>query len=438
MSERGGKTRLGVIFLVLFIDLVGFSIVFPLMERILHEYGQQESGLYATLMGFIDNLYPKAEPLQRAALFGGILNAIYSLLQFIFAPIWGSLSDRFGRRPILLASISGNVIAYALWAFSNDFTIFVISRAVAGIMGGNLSAATAAAADISTPATRGRSLALVGMAFGLGFIIGPAIGGLSFHAHGDSEAAKPVGWGLHEFSAPALTALALSAVNLIWALIAFHETLAPELRGKGGEARPLNPLRLFGSHLAPGVPRINFANFCYTLLFSGMEATVVFLAAQRMGYGPREMGMGFAAMGLTAAFVQGGIFRRQVNKVGPKVLGIAGLASLIPGFALIAAVDVWPSPTLIILGGFFLAIGSGLVFPALNTMASLRTAATHQGLAMGAYRSAGSLGRAIGPGMAAILYFSVAPSGPYLVGAIGMLIPILLIVGLKPEASPAA
>src|SRR3954470_22759987 len=132
-SARGGTT-LGVVFLVLFIDLVGFSIVFPLFAKILTFYTGHDQGILAWAMAGVDRIYHVDSPGQRAALFGGLLGAVYSGLQFFCAPVWGRLSDRFGRRPVLLASIAGTTIAYGVWIFAGDFTLLLLSRLIAGVM----------------------------------------------------------------------------------------------------------------------------------------------------------------------------------------------------------------------------------------------------------------------------------------------------------------
>ena len=232
------KTTLGVVFLVLFTDLLGFSIVFPLYGHMLDYYSHHDQGLLHQAMALVDAWFPGSEHWQRAALFGGLIGASYSGLQFLAAPFWGSLSDRIGRRPVLLISVAGNALAYLVWIFASDFTVLLISRLLAGLMTGNVSAANAAVADISTPENRARGMGILGMAFGLGFILGPAIGGLSYALlpHLDQ-----VEWfarlGANEFSTPAAIAFALSMVNLVWIVARFRETNPPERRTSGARRR---------------------------------------------------------------------------------------------------------------------------------------------------------------------------------------------------------
>ena len=421
---------------MLFVDLVGFSIVFPLLGHMLEYYTQHDRGLLAWAMGHVDVWFPAATAWQRAALFGGLIGACYSGLQFLAAPSWGRLSDRIGRRPVLLISCAGNTLAYLIWIFADDFTVLLVSRLLAGAMTVNVAAANAAVADISTPQNRARGMGILGMAFGLGFILGPAIGGLSF---GLLPRLDQVPWlaalGANEFSTPALVAFALGAWNLTWIALRFRETLPPERRTViSAGVRTANPLALLLPRFGTRVAALNLSFLLYTVLFAGMEATLVFLTAQRLGFGPMNNAWLFAWMGLVSAMIQGGVYRRLAGRVEQRILAMAGIAVLVPGFLLIALVDWIPATALLVGGVSALAVGTGLVFPALNTMVSLSVDERTQGAVLGSFRSAGALGRAIGPLLAAVIYFRFAPSGPYLVGAIGVLAPLLLVWRLPTQA----
>lgn len=430
----GARTRLGVVFLVLFLDLVGFSMVFPLYRDMLRFYLVADTPLMHAVMVVVRTLGPNAGSDQQAALFGGVLAAIYGGLQFLVAPLWGRLSDRFGRRPILLLSILGTTTAYLLWIFASRFEVLILSRMIAGIMTGNVSVANAAVADITTPQTRGRGMAAVGMAFGLGFILGPAIGGFSW-------AMAPHGFLGNPFAVPALVAFVLSLANLCWALQGFHETLPRERRTTAAEtARTISLTAMLDPALGAGVSTINSAFLLHTLLFAGMEATLVFLAGQRCGFQPQDNALLFCWMGLLSVVVQGGIFRRLVGRLGPRRLTLLGLALMPPGMLAIAAVDLVPHAVVLYAATAILACGTGLVFPGLSAMASLAGDPHRQGWVMGTFRSAGSLGRAVGPLLGASAYFLLRPAAPYLVSAVGMCIPLLLIQRLRlpAPAAPAA
>ena len=414
--------RLGVVFLVLFLDLVGFSIVFPLFAAMLSYYEKAGDPIVLTILGWFQALAPSADAGQRAAFFGGLLGAGYAGLQFLAAPWWGRLSDRIGRRPVILWSLLGSALAYSLWAFTASFAWFAVSRLCAGILSGNVSAASAAVADMTTVENRGRGMAVIGMAFGLGFIMGPAIGGLT------STITIPA-WASHPFVIPALVAVVLSVGNFVWAWWSFAETLAPERRSTAADdaGRTANPLRIFSASLGSGVPAINGTIFFHTLLFAGMEATLVFMLSQRLGFQPIDCGWVFAAMGFGSALIQGGVFRRAVASTGPRPLAVLGFSFLAPGFAVVGLLAWWPVSWILWLGIAFLAFGTGLVFPALNTCASLSAGERHQGQVLGTFRSASALGRALGPILGATCYFLISPGAPYLVAAAGVIIPVLLL-----------
>ncbi|HYE06425.1 MAG TPA: MFS transporter [Planctomycetota bacterium] len=437
-SPSPRRTSVGVIFMVLFLDLVGFSILFPLYAHMLEHYGALPGGALGDAMAWVGERWPRASPEQRAALFGGLLGAGYSLLQFVSAPFWGRLSDRWGRRPILLLSVGGSCAAYALWLVSGSFAVLLISRAIAGLMGGSVVCANAAVADVTeSPKDRARGMGLVGMAFGLGFILGPVIGGVSsiesLRIDG-SPALRDLG--VNPFSTPALVALTLALINLVWAFLRFDETLPAERRGRPSATRTANPLRLFASDLGPGVVRLNAAFCFHTLIFAGMESTLVFLTQQELALEPQDNAWLFAAMGLTSALTQGLIFRRFAPRIGGKPLALIGLGLLIPGFALLGALDYAPSHALLWCGVIVLAAGTGLIFPALSTLISLASDERNQGLAFGTFRSAGSLGRALGPLIGAAVYFAWRPAGPYLCGAVAILLPLWLVWRLR-VAKPA-
>lgn len=425
------RLSFGVIFLVLFLDLVGFGILFPLYPEMMTYYLNNKPGLLAPLVDLIEQWFPSASPSQRITLFGGILTGAYSAVQFISAPFWGRMSDRIGRRPIMRLSLLASVMAGILWVFAGSFNLLLLSRLVAAFFGGAAISATAAVADVTdTPQARARGMALVGMAFGLGFILGPVIGGLSGYVL--PKIASGPGWhglGLNPFSNVALIALSLAVVNLIWAWRSFAETLPAERRGKITTQRSANPLVMFlGSS---DQVRLNVATFAHALLFGGMESTLGFLVWERLDYGRANIGFLFAAMGLISAAIQGGVFRRLAPRVGARPLALVGFVFLAAGFAVVALVDHTPSPALIWGGVVLLACGTGLVFPALSTLISLSADAQSQGRTLGAFRSASSLGRAIGPLLAAVTYFSIAPSAPYWTGAALMIFPLLLLRGVR-------
>ena len=303
MNDERKKSPIGVLFLTVFVDLVGFSIIFPLFPDMLEYYGEKDSffaGLIAQLAELSGEQGEKRE-LYTRVLFGGILGSLYSILQFLFAPMWGRLSDRVGRRPVLMWTIGGLCVSYLVWIFSGSFLLLIISRVLGGVMGGNISVATAAMADSTDEKNRAKGMGMIGMAFGLGFILGPAIGALL--AGIDMQ-----GWGLpglNPFSAAATGAFLLSLWNLSWVRKSFKESLPEEARGQAHRAgRPISPLKLFRGFDIPGVTRTNLVYFLFLVAFAGMEFTLTFVANDRFDYKSRDMMWIFIFVGLIIALVQ--------------------------------------------------------------------------------------------------------------------------------------
>jgi MFS family permease len=435
-SSSTRRTTAGVVFLTLFLDLVGFSIIFPLFPALLEHYGAQGSGVLRSLLESIERVFPGADPWERTALFGGVLIVAYSGLQFLCAPLWGRASDRYGRRPILLVSIFGNALSYLIWLFAGSFELLLLARFLSGVMGANLGAATAALADVSSTEERSRAMGLVGAAFGLGFILGPAIGGLAYALLPRFESGS--GWATHPFSTPALLALVLSVVNWLWVLRRFAETLPPEKRGRAGDERTANPARLFDARLGRAVVRLNGAYFLYTVIFAGMETTLAFLTAQVLTYAPQDNGWLFAWMGLCSAYVQGSLVRKLLKKREERGLALTGIALLAPGFACIACCALsglaWP----LWLGVTITAFASGFTVPPLTGMVSLFADPTRQGTVLGAFRGVGALGRAVGPMSGALLYFFGGPAAPFAVLGVLVCLPWLVLRGVpQPERRSA-
>ena len=240
-DTQKGQQTLKIVFLTLFLDLVGFSIIFPLFPDLLDYYVPEggSSGSKSILTQFLAPLYQLAELCSHpdpkfitTVLFGGILGSLYSLLQFIFAPIWGSLSDTHGRKKILLITIAGLALSYLIWGLSGNFLVLIVSRIVGGVMGGNLSVATAVVADVTPKEKRTSGMAIVGIAFGLGFIMGPAIGGILGQFNLLESHPSLVTIGINPFSVTAFFSLLLSLINLTWVYLKFEETLPIEARKK--------------------------------------------------------------------------------------------------------------------------------------------------------------------------------------------------------------
>jgi MFS family permease len=363
------------------------------------------------------------------ALFGGVLGSVYSVLQFVGAPFWGNLSDRIGRRGTLLFTLGGTAGSYLIWFFAGNFALFILARLVGGLMAGNISIASAVVADTSSGKDRAKGMGIVGMAIGLGFVFGPAIGGVATLWNPLETAPELASYGVNPFSGAAAIAFCLALFNWIWAWRRFPETLPPEKRGTSETERTLHPFRALQSIDYPGVRRTNVLSFLYLAVFSGMEFTLTFLAVERFAYTPRQNAYMFVFIGLIIAFVQGGVVRRLVPKHGERKLAQLGLILLTPGFV---CVGFWATEVGLYTGLAFLAIGSALAMPCLSALISRYSPAQVQGRVMGAFRSVGSLARAVGPIAGGVLYFRFGASSPYLVGAVLLLLPIALAFQLPP------
>jgi MFS family permease len=414
---------LGVIFLTLYIDLIGFSISFPLIPHMLEYYLKREShgGALGWLLQQIQSLAPPsgANPVFVAALLGGVLSAAYALLQFVFAPIWGTRSDRIGRRPVLLATVAGTAFSYLLWAFSGSFALFILARLVGGAMSGNLSVATAAVADVTTRENRAKGMGLVGVAFGLGFITGPAIGGLIGAVEPSAEWAR---YGINPFSAVAFVAFGFSVLNLVWIGLRFRETLPPEARGTV-VARTRNPLRAVFAITDDSIRRANLVYFLVALLFSGFELTISFFAAERLGYTERQLVYIFVYVGFVSILTQGLLVRRFVPRLGEKRSALGGIASIAAGFAILAVAH---TATPVYLALTFIAVGSGFSNVSFSSLISLYSGAQEQGHVLGVFRSLGSLARAVGPLIAGIIFWWYGSTLTYALGGALLLVPVAL------------
>ncbi len=431
---------LGLIFLTVFMDIVGFSIIIPLFPHLLDHYIREGSA--GTLIGSLNSA---AEWMggdtvfKKTVLFGGLLSTLYSLLQFVFSPIWGALSDRLGRRRILTITLAGNALSYLLWIFAAQFWVVVVTRLISGMMAGNIAVASAAAADITDEKDRTKGMAVVGIAIGLGFVFGPVIGGLASSlqfAHGAAEGS----FGLNPFSVPAAIAASLALLNFLLVVKFFPETLAPERRASADAKRP--SVFDLATVRSAAVRRTSFANLVYQVAFTGMENTIVFLTLALFAYSPRDNAWLFLFNGACMIFAQG-LARQLVKRLGQRKVVILGMLIAAGAFVVVALIPT-PTPTTPSPawseGAFYLGLGlisfaTGLILPSVSALVSLYSGADEQGRNLGILRSAGSLARVIGPVTAALLYFHFGSHfWVYLGGALLMLPAIWIVRGLPDPA----
>jgi len=410
---------LGVIFLTLYIDLIGFSIIFPLGPDLIAHYLQTD-GQSGVLGWLLDQSNAVAHVFGRdnafaAVLFGGVLSSFFSILQFIFAPFWGAISDKRGRRGVLLLTVAGTALGYLVWVLSGSFWLFLLSRIVTGAFSGNLSVATAAVADVTSRAERAKAMGIVGAAFGLGLVTGPTLGALTAHFNLLTDHPSLARFGFNPFSVPALIAFAMCLINLVWIQRRFKETLSLAARVEARDPRIRNPLSaIFGlSNVA--VRRANLVAFIYSLAFVAMETSLTFLAAERFGYTARQNGFLLGFLGLCSIVTQGFIVRRLLSRIDEvRVLNsgliFSAVGLLVIGFA--------AQPWMLYAGLACLATGSGLVNPATTGLISLYSGVEEQGRVLGIFRSLGSLARAITPILAGAAFWLFGSRSVYVAGAV--------------------
>lgn len=348
----------GTIFLTCFIDVLGFGIVIPVLP------------LYAEHFG--------ATPMQTGWLVG-----IFSLAQFFFAPVWGRISDRVGRKPVLLIGLAGTVVGYGLMAMAHTVTALLVARLIAGISGANISAAQAYLADISPPEQRARAMGLLGAAFGMGFVFGPALGGWA--------------GATFNYAAPMYIAAGLAAVNIVSVLF-----LLPESHHPGpatGRREPLFPA-LF-SHVKTQTFLWCVASyFLVTVGFSIMTTLFALLLSHRFGLDAKKTGYILGGLGVVGVIIQGGLIGGLVRRFGESLLALAGavcMAAGLVGLAVSAGVGAMLAATALI------GIGNSLLMPTLSALASRSMEAAWQGRALGVLQSGGSLARWLGPLIAGLL-----------------------------------
>lgn len=421
------RRALAVVFGIVFVDLLGFGILIPIVP------------LYASAFGASEFVV-------------GVLIASYSMTQFLFAPILGRLSDERGRRPILLLSLFGSVVAWTLFGLAGGLAVLFLARLLAGAMGGNIATAHAYVADVMPPEKRARGLGLIGAAFGLGFVFGPALGGV-FSAPSTVAAADrllPAAVPITQFTLPSFVAAAVSLLNLLLAAMVLPET-------NEGTAtiteEPSRVQRLLGALENPALRGLIVSFFLFSFAFSAMESMFVLFTRDLYGYGPTMNGYVLAYLGVVIAVVQGGVVGRVTERFGELTVAVVGvgvelvtLSSLpfspvLGGFLPDIAV---PGAGLTLSGGLLallivltgLSIGNGFANVSLNALVSRSAAEDRQGGAFGLTQSAGSLARASGPVLAGLLYTAGGYWVPFVLAGVLMLPILAILLGVLERPSP--
>ncbi len=384
---RPSRSALTLIFATIFLDLLGVGILVPVIPFLVRRF-------------------------ESDALTVGMLALSFSAAQFLASPILGVLSDRYGRRPILLLSLLGSAFGYFLFGWAGALWMMFLGRIIDGFTGGNISAAQAYIADISPPEDRAKNFGLVGAAFGLGFIIGPALGGLLAKI---------------SLAAPAYGSGVLALVTMAFGYFLLPESLRPEHR----RAQPLMPSDLNPlTHFIKALQRsdlwpILLAFFAINFAFSGLQTNFAVYTADKLGMGPEANAAVFAYIGFIAVIMQAVIVRKLSRRFADRNLAAVGIAIMVCGFGATA----WAHDLFTLYVACTLTpIGSGLTTPTLTSLLSKLVTAREQGWALGASQSAASLARIAGPVWAGVVYDRISQGAPYWTGAIWMVLALAVVL----------
>lgn len=398
---------------------ISFTFILPLFPKLLEFYRNSEAPTDPsapprdTLLSWILsqlNAYKAAfaRPIDSRydiVLLGGALGSLFSLLQAVASPIIGTLSDRYGRRTALLASMMGNILSVLLWVMAVDFRTFLLSRVVGGLSEGNVQLATAIATDISDSKSRANTMALIGACFSIAFTFGPALGAwLSSIA---TVAANP-------FATAAGFSLFLIVTETLYLYTSLPETLpsmSQDTKGEeksNGKAAEQEPIQRTNSHFV-----LNLTHFAFLLFFSGMEFSLPFMTYDLFGYSSAKNGRLLGFVGLIASLLQGGVTRRM-----PPLLSVkTGVVSCLLAFVLLGRLT---SVSMLYLAATFLATTSATVVPGLNALASFEAGEGERGGKLGVMRSWGQVGRGLGPVLFTSVYWWAGREVAYVIGAAGI------------------
>lgn len=388
------RSPLFLMALTICIDFTGFGLVIPLLPF-------------------------WAEHLGANSLSVGLLLTVYALAQFVCTPVLGSLSDRYGRRTIILLSLGIEVVSFAFTALANSLPLLLLARLIGGIGASNIGSAQAVVSDVTPPEKRAAGMGVIGAAIGLGFVVGPALGGF-LAAHGGST--------------PFWVAMGLSLLNASLVCL-----FLPETRKQcANRSLPRQgPGLLFASWgkvtRRTSVARLVLINLLYTLAFTGMETVFPLLTQRRFGWGAMQNGYIFTYVGLIIILMQGGLIRQLVKRWGELALMLMGLGLLGAGLLMLIWSD---SLALLLAAAGVLSLGDGAVTPTSSAVLSLLASEAEQGEILGFSQGLGSLGRMLGPLIAGTLY-TLDPGAPFLAGGVFALVAMLIALSATTSVQPA-
>ncbi|KAL2912236.1 hypothetical protein HK105_208304 [Polyrhizophydium stewartii] len=470
------RRTLRTVVVALLIDILAFTIILPLFPRLIAHYesvdgSNPSSTYYAAAQGVkaFRELIGGTGSRLDIILFGGFLGSMFSFLQFVSSPLIGRLSDRYGRRTVLLISMLGNGLSMLLWIFSGSFSVFVLSRVVGGLTEGNVQMSIAIISDITSAAERSRNLAWVGISFALGFTVGPPLG--AYCTKFDLQEMLP-SLPVNRYSSPALFAFILIVIETIYLFRYLPETsrcvlsdevssTAPPLKAQTSEgSRPPLRSRTAPEQSARRLAVLSLVHFVFLFAFSGMEFTLTFLTYDRFDFSHGQQGRLLAYMGVLSALIQGAYVRRVAHKhVSEQTIVLQGIVACAAGLTVIGALAT--STRMLYVGATLLAFTSGTVVNCLTSLASLEhSSATlsepepanaaqdksskghspsgNLGHALGKFRSMGQLGRCLGPLAACSGYWIIGSTNVYLAASSVMAVLALAVVMAVPGPARAA
>ena len=400
MSQTRSIPAQALLVMIVLVDLMGFTLVMPLLQRFASDYG--------------------FKPWQ----IGAVL-AAFPLFQLIAGPILGRLSDRYGRRPVLVASQFGTALSFALMAVSREFWVLLLARAIDGASGGNVLVAQAYLADVTKPEERGKALGLLGAAFGVGFVLGPLLGGVLVKLPIDPD------WQLR---LPFVVAALFSTIAWVLVWLKLPESLPREKRAARFTLSRGGPLSVVRVVRAPKIGRLVVVSALLTLTFSSLEGTFSNYLKSRVGWDAAEAAWAFAFLGLISAMVQGGLIRPLINRFGEPRLVIFGVTTLALGMVAMALMSDWWG---YLAACILIALGYGTSGPSVNGLLSRSVSPVDQGLVFGVVASCQTLARMINYMVANLLLGSEGSSAPYWEAAFLALVALAVawpvVVGVGPS-----
>ncbi len=391
------RSPIYIVLLTVFIDLLGFGIIIPLLPFYAEHFG--------------------ATPVVI-----GVLTASYSFMQFLFVPFWGRLSDKIGRRPIILISVFGSFISYFIFGLAGSLAVLFISRILAGFMGANISTANAYIADSTPFDQRAKYMGMIGAAFGVGFMLGPFIGGLMSRI---------------SYGAPGFLASGLSLINVVLAYFMLPESL----KEKSKNVRKLSFMNVTAIREAfkrPAIASLVMVFFFYTIAFSTLYVAFPLFTEAVYKYGAEANGYLFAYIGLIGIIIQGGATGKLVKRFGERNLMLAGVVMLFGGLSFVPLTHAL-FPLMVLMT--FLAIGSALVTPSLTSLISKFAGEGQHGSVLGVSSSFTSLARVLGPFWGGFIISAAGLSWPFYTGSLMLLVALVFAVKVRkvkdPEPEPA-